>query len=191
MDGEEQKAAATFLQNLGTENDMWIFVGVHSFGRNVADLPMNSLMAIPPNGSSVSGAKYTLTLYDKIHLFDQHPSPKSTGNSKVEMLQESKSTGRGRQTPPCVEIPSNIAARVGMAICYDLRFPELSQYLVRQFNANIITYPSAFTVPTGRDHWEVLIRARAIECQSFVVAPAQIGQHNADRCSWGGSMASI
>jgi len=68
-----------------------------------------------------------------------------------------------------------------------LRFPEISLALKRQ-NAQIITYPSAFTVPTGKAHWETLLRARAIETQAYVVAAAQVGQHNEKRMSYGHSM---
>ncbi|KAI9819949.1 MAG: Carbon-nitrogen hydrolase [Pycnora praestabilis] len=68
-----------------------------------------------------------------------------------------------------------------------LRFPEISLALKRQ-NAQIITYPSAFTVPTGQKHWEVLLRSRAIETQAYVVAAAQIGAHNEKRVSYGHSM---
>lgn len=68
-----------------------------------------------------------------------------------------------------------------------LRFPEISLTLARQ-NAQIITYPSAFTVPTGKAHWEPLLRARAIETQSYVVAAAQVGAHNEKRTSYGHSM---
>lgn len=94
--------------------------------------------------------------------------------------------------------------RVGLTICFDvclqllrraarvlisnqLRFPEISLALKRQ-NCQIIIYPSAFTVPTGRAHWDVLLRARAIECQSYVIAAAQAGAHNSKRISYGHSM---
>jgi deaminated glutathione amidase len=70
---------------------------------------------------------------------------------------------------------------------WQLRFPEISLALKRQ-NAQVITYPSAFTVPTGKAHWEVLLRARAIETQAYVIAAAQVGQHNGKRRSYGHSM---
>lgn len=111
------------------------------------------------------------------------------------------------QILPPFETP---VGRVGLAICFDvspgfclssfrpkgfhaltchvqLRFPEISLALKRQ-NAQIITYPSAFTVPTGRAHWEALLRARAIETQSYVVAAAHAGPHNEKRTSYGHSM---
>ena len=73
--------------------------------------------------------------------------------------------------------------RVGMTICFDLRFPEISLALHRQ-KADIITYPSAFTVPTGHAHWKTLQRARAIETQAYVIAAAQSGHHNEKRVSY-------
>ena len=77
---------------------------------------------------------------------------------------------------------------LGLATCYDLRFPEMSQALVHDMGARTLLYPSAFTVPTGAAHWEVLLRARAIESQAFVVAAAQVGRHNDKRESYGHAM---
>lgn len=76
---------------------------------------------------------------------------------------------------------------IGTSICFDLRFPQLSTIL-RKLGAHILTYPSVFTVPTGKAHWEVLLRARAIENQCYVVAAAQVGTHNEKRSSYGHSM---
>lgn len=76
---------------------------------------------------------------------------------------------------------------LGFSICYDLRFPNLYQKLVKQ-GAEILTIPAAFTSHTGKDHWEVLVRARAIETQSFVIAAAQIGRHSSHWHTWGKSM---
>lgn len=76
---------------------------------------------------------------------------------------------------------------MGLMICFDLRFPALSAR-IRDLGAQVLTYPSAFTVPTGQVHWETLLRGRAIETQSFVVAAAQVGNHNGKRVSYGHSM---
>ena len=76
---------------------------------------------------------------------------------------------------------------LGLTTCYDMRFPEVYT-LLRQKGAQVLLAPSAFTVPTGRAHWEVLLRARAIENQCFVLAAAQVGHHNAKRKSWGHSL---
>ena len=80
-----------------------------------------------------------------------------------------------------------LLGHIGLLICFDLRFPEPSLAL-RRMGAQIITYPSAFTVPTGKAHWSTLLRARAIETQSFIIAAAQVGRHNERRVSWGHSM---
>lgn len=71
--------------------------------------------------------------------------------------------------------------------CYDVRFPQFSLAL-RNLGANVLTFPSAFTVPTGQAHWETLLRARAIETQCFVIAAAQTGSHNSKRTSYGHSL---
>ena len=118
------------------------------------------------NTSIVFGPDGTeLGRYRKIHLFDI-TTPDGTG------YRESASYGAGNQV---VTVNAG-AVRLGLAICYDLRFPELFLAL-RQAGADVILLPSAFTVPTGRDHWEVLLRARAIETQCWVVAAATWGQH--------------
>ncbi|KAI1198645.1 carbon-nitrogen hydrolase [Nemania serpens] len=140
----------------------------------------NRTIYISPTGSLVPSASY-----DKLHLFD------------YAALRESASTQAGaRLIPP---IPSPVG-RLGSLICFDLRFPEPALHLTRPHHshshshshshasdrledapdgpAQILLYPSAFTVPTGRAHWEVLLRSRAIETQSYVIAAAQVGAHN-------------
>ncbi|CAK7241947.1 MAG: Carbon-nitrogen hydrolase [Sporothrix thermara] len=117
--------------------------------------------------------------YDKLHLFDYAAAG----------LRESAQTQAGTALLPPYSTP---VGRLGSLTCFDLRFPEpaiaLAHY-AKPAPAQIITYPSAFTVPTGRAHWEVLLRARAIESQCYVVAAAQVGRHNAKRVSYGRSLA--
>ncbi|KAI9790285.1 MAG: Carbon-nitrogen hydrolase [Peltula sp. TS41687] len=134
----------------------------------------NILIWIDSNGKVVQR-------YQKIHLFDVDLL--NTPHGPL-VLKESASVEQGGAITTPFETP---VGRVGLAICYDLRFPEISLALRRQ-GAQIITYPSAFTVATGRAHWEVLLRARAIETQSFVVAAAQVGRHGGKRVSYGRSM---
>lgn len=115
--------------------------------------------------------------YDKIHLFDVAIP------GKDERYQESASVQPG-SAPVCVDTP---AGRLGMAVCYDLRFPELFRRLLG-LGAEWFCLPSAFTAPTGRAHWETLLRARAIENLCHVVAPAQSGFHENGRETHGDSM---
>jgi nitrilase len=115
--------------------------------------------------------------YDKIHLFDVAIP------GRDERYQESASVRPG-QTPVCVDTP---AGRLGLAVCYDLRFPELFRRLL-ELGAEWFCLPSAFTAPTGRAHWETLLRARANENLCHVVAPAQSGFHDNGRETHGDSM---
>jgi deaminated glutathione amidase len=111
--------------------------------------------------------------YRKIHLFDV-ALPDGTTHT------ESRSVAPGDE---CIAVDTP-AGRVGMSICYDIRFPELYRRLVT-LGARVITVPAAFTVRTGRDHWHVLLRARAIESQCYVIAAAQWGSHGGGRTTYG------
>ncbi|ODQ77610.1 hypothetical protein BABINDRAFT_163337 [Babjeviella inositovora NRRL Y-12698] len=104
--------------------------------------------------------------YQKLHLFDI-----SIPNGPI--LKESNSVERGNEIIPPFDTP---AGKLGMGICYDIRFPELALRL-RSLGAQILTYPSAFTMKTGAAHWHLLARARAIDTQSYVVMAAQAGTH--------------
>ncbi|MGL4858398.1 MAG: carbon-nitrogen hydrolase family protein [Enterobacteriaceae bacterium] len=116
--------------------------------------------------------------YDKIHLFDVD-IPDSHKH-----YRESDVYHRGQE----VVVVDTPVGKLGMTICYDLRFPGLFQQL-RLKGAEVIAVPAAFTRLTGRAHWEVLLRARAIETQCFVLAPAQVGRHSNTRRTWGHSLA--
>lgn len=111
--------------------------------------------------------------YSKVHMFDV--------DVPGSRITESDYTVAGARISRPVTTP---VGKVGLGICYDLRFPEFSLSLAKM-GADIITYPSAFTVPTGMAHWEVIMRARAIESQCYVVSAAQVGQHNPKRASYG------
>lgn len=115
--------------------------------------------------------------YDKMHLFDVEV------DDPQARYMESRSFEPG-DTVVCVPTP---LGRVGLSICYDLRFPELYRRLLES-GAELLTVPSAFTRVTGEAHWEVLLRARAIENQCYVLAANQGGVHNATRETWGHSM---
>jgi predicted amidohydrolase len=115
-------------------------------------------------------------VYRKVHMFDVEIDGRSYNESEVEQAGD--------------EIVSSVTAdgvELGLAICYDLRFPELFRILAVR-GARVIALPSAFTLPTTRDHWETLIRARAIENQTFMIAANQVGPHPGDHRSGGRSM---
>lgn len=117
--------------------------------------------------------------YDKIHLFDVDLP---TGES----WRESAMYQAGREA---VIVPDTPVGRLGLTICYDLRFPELFQRL-SEAGADAIAVPAAFTVPTGKAHWQVLLRARAIEAELFVIAAAQAGLHEDGRETYGHSLVA-
>ncbi|HVS03295.1 MAG TPA: carbon-nitrogen hydrolase family protein [Thermoanaerobaculia bacterium] len=125
-----------------------------------------------------SPAGERLAVYRKIHLFDVAVPPDV-------FFRESETVAPGEE-PVVAATP---LARIGMTVCYDLRFPELYRRLTAD-GAEVLTVPSAFTSTTGKDHWEPLLRARAIENQCWVVAPGQHGRHDDGglRHSWGHSM---
>jgi nitrilase len=115
--------------------------------------------------------------YDKIHLFDVDIPERS------ERYRESAHVTPGDSAV----VVDTLAGRVGLSVCYDVRFPELFRRLSAE-GAQILTVPSAFTTPTGRAHWETLLCARAIENLCYVVAPAQSGVHPNGRETYGDSM---
>jgi nitrilase len=133
----------------------------------------NASLAFNPQGERVA-------VYDKIHLF------KFDDGSRV--YDEAAVLVPGRQ-PTWFDLPSRDGHRwrVGLSVCYDLRFPELYRALAAQ-GADLLLVPSAFTYVTGQAHWELLLRARAIENLSAVVAAAQGGQHENGRRTWGQSI---
>jgi predicted amidohydrolase len=131
----------------------------------------NTSVVVSPDGDEVAR-------YRKIHLFDVDLGEESGG-----AYRESRHFAPGED----VVVAKTALGGLGLSVCYDLRFPELYRRMVDD-GARMIAVPSAFTPETGKAHWEVLLRARAIETQCFVLAPAQCGQHTPDRRSHGHSM---
>ena len=115
-----------------------------------------------------------IQVYRKLHLFDVEIN-------QGPILKESDATLKGQSIVPPI---STSLGHIGLGTCYDLRFPEFST-LLRQQGMDIMTYPSAFTVKTGMTHWDILLKARAIENQCYVIAAAQQGKHGAKRESFG------
>ena len=155
-----------FLANLARECGIWLLGGTLPLKSHQSGKVLNSLMAYAPDGTLASR-------YDKIHLF---------GFTRgEESYDESRTIVPGSE----VAVLETPFARVGLSICYDLRFPELYRAMGQ---CDLIVMPAAFTATTGRAHWEVLLRARAIENQCYVLASAQGGLHPNGRRTWGHSM---
>jgi deaminated glutathione amidase len=151
----------------------WIVAGGMPEASGDAARPYNTSLLVAPDGRIAAR-------YRKIHLFDVD-LPDGT------RLLESGATRAGTETVVADITAGTETAKLGMTICYDLRFPELYRKLVEQ-SVRIITVPAAFTLTTGKDHWHVLLRARAIENQVFVLAPAQHGRHPRNRATYGKSV---
>lgn len=158
-----------FLMNQAKEHGIWLVGGSIAIRSEDGRSRSRSLL-LDPHGAVAAR-------YDKIHLFDVGIP------GSEESYQESATTVAGTE----VVSAQTPLGRIGMAVCYDLRFPALFQRLGEQ-GMDILALPAAFTVPTGGAHWQVLLRARAIESLSFVVASAQWGEHGGGRKTYGHSM---
>jgi predicted amidohydrolase len=163
------------LAAVAAELGVWLLIGSIAVRTGEADGRFaNRSLLVAPDGTVAAR-------YDKIHMFDVE-----LGSG--ESYRESTAFRPGGRAV----LASAAGARLGMTVCYDLRFPHLYRDLARA-GAEVLMVPSAFTVPTGRAHWRVLLRARAIETGAFVLAPAQTGTHAAGdgpaRRTWGHSLA--
>lgn len=166
-DGEIVRALGDWSKRHG----IWLLGGTFPEAIPGDDRVYNTSTVFSPEGLEVAR-------YRKIHLFDV-----TLGPDAQDAYRESTHFAPG-DALVCADTPFG---GIGLSVCYDLRFPELYRTLARR-GARWLTVPSAFTRETGKDHWEVLLRARAIECQAFVLAPAQCGRHAPDRASHGRSL---
>jgi len=159
-----------FLARSARELGLWIVGGTVPLRASDSRHVRNSSLVYAPSGQCVAR-------YDKIHLF--------RFDNGQEQYDESRVIESGA-APVTFDLPSvdGNSYRVGLSICYDLRFPEL----YRAMKADLLLVPSAFTRTTGQAHWEVLLRARAIENLAYVVAAAQGGVHDNGRHTWGQSL---
>ncbi len=157
------------LRELARRRSIFVVAG------SIAEKSPNPKMTA--NTSAVIGDDGSiLAVYRKIHLFDVNiPDGARYAESEVVIPGDK------------VVVAPTPLGRIGLTVCYDLRFPELYRKLA-SLGAEVITIPAAFTLFTGKDHWEVLLRARAIENLAYVVAPAQVGRHSANRQTFGNAM---
>jgi len=159
----------SWASELAAELGIWLVAG-SIVERAQGDRLHNTSVLLSPDGERVAA-------YRKIHLFDVEVEGVSYHESDVETPGED------------IVVADAGELRLGPAVCYDLRFPELFRILALR-GARAFSLPAAFTVPTGRAHWEILIRARAIENQAFVLASGQCGRHPDGKESYGHSMIS-
>ena len=175
-DGAGQKPGliTSTVIDLARSTGAWVVAGGMPEKSGDPQRPFNTSLLVAPDGNVVAR-------YRKIHLFDVD-LPDGT------KLLESGATSAGNE-PVVATLGSSSGAdiKLGMTICYDLRFPELYRKLTNE-GVRIVTVPAAFTLTTGKDHWHVLLRARAIENQVFVLAPAQHGKHPRNRQTYGKSI---
>jgi nitrilase len=160
----------SFLSDTARKLKMWILGGTIVIRGDSERRVANASLLIDDAGKRVAR-------YDKIHLFDV------TIPGRDEQYRESTHVTPGRE----LVLADTPAGKLGLSVCYDMRFPELYRELVSQ-GAEWLVMPAAFTVPTGRAHWETLLRARAIENLCYVVAPAQSGTHTSGRETYGDSL---
>ncbi|HWX79323.1 MAG TPA: carbon-nitrogen hydrolase family protein [Steroidobacteraceae bacterium] len=159
-----------FLSNTARKLKMWILGGSINIKGDSPKRVANASLLIDADGRRVAR-------YDKMHLFDV------TIPGRNEQYWESSHVVPGRE----VVVADTPVGRLGLSVCYDMRFPELYRELVTR-GAEWLAMPAAFTVPTGQAHWETLLRARAIENLCYVVAPAQFGLHSNARETYGDSL---
>jgi deaminated glutathione amidase len=159
-----------FLRDTARRLGLWILGGTTVIKGDSAARVANASLLIDADGKRVAR-------YDKIHLFDVAIP------GREEKYLESTHVMPGREAV----IADTPVGKLGLSVCYDMRFPELYRDLVAR-GAEWLAMPAAFTVPTGRAHWETLLRARAIENLCYVVAPAQSGTHSSGRETYGDTL---
>lgn len=165
---EETSRVLAFLSRQAAEHRMTVVGGTVALCSADAGMIRNTCPVFDADGECIGS-------YDKIHLFDVDLEQESYRESEVVLPGD---------RPEIVHMGH---WNMGLAVCYDLRFPELFRHYSAH-GCNLFALPAAFTVPTGMAHWETLLRARAIENQAYVLAAAQSGAHPGGRKTWGHSM---
>ena len=163
-----------FLSAAAREHGLWLVGGTLPVATASADRALNRCCVYAPDGAEAAH-------YDKVHLFAFDDGRESYDEGRTLLAG---SAPLALQAGP---LPNGERLRVGLSICYDLRFPELYRALM-QPPCDVLCVPAAFTHTTGQAHWELLLRARAVENQCYVLAAAQGGMHPNGRRTWGHSM---
>lgn len=166
---EKDHPALAFFSRLAKELGVTLHIGSISSIRTDGGKLANRSYLFGPDGVEIAQ-------YDKIHMFD-------VDLPNGDKYRESDSNRAGDKAV----VATAAGAKIGLSVCYDVRFPHLYRTLAKQ-GAEILMVPAAFTVPTGQAHWEILLRARAIECGAYVIAAAQTGTHEGGRATYGHSM---
>ena len=161
-----------FLSDTAAKHKVWLAGGTLPLDCGSSEKIWNTSLVFDFTGACVAR-------YDKIHLFGFR---KTHDDGRVEAFDESRTIRHGSNAPVALDSPFG---RIGLSVCYDLRFPELYRALGE---CDLMLVPSAFTATTGKPHWETLLRARAIENLCYVLAPAQGGKHSSGRRTHGHSM---
>jgi predicted amidohydrolase len=164
LDGPTLRWAGSLARELG----IWLVAGSIVERIEGDDKLRNTSVLLDPAGTRRA-------IYRKVHMFDVEVGDVTYSESEVEAPGDE------------IVVADLESVKLGLAVCYDLRFPELFRIMAVR-GAQAFALPSAFTVPTGRAHWEVLVRARAIENQAFVIAAGQVGRHPPDHETYGHSM---
>ena len=164
------------LAGIARDNRVWLIGGTLPLRvAGDADHAYNACCVYAPDGKPAAH-------YDKMHLFTFKTGDEDHDESRV--LRAGSAPVAFTATAPA----DGAALRVGLSICYDLRFPELYRALGAEAPCDLLSVPAAFTYPTGEAHWELLLRTRAVENQAYVIAAAQGGRHENGRRTWGHSM---
>jgi predicted amidohydrolase len=178
MGPEEQRLAGaeplegptlSAVRELARRRRIWIVAGSVSEKVDAPGKTANTSVLVSDEGELAAA-------YRKIHLFDVNIPDGARYAESASVLPGDR--------PVTAATP---LGTIGLTVCYDLRFPELYRKL-SEAGADVITIPAAFTLYTGKDHWEVLVRARAIENLAYVIAPAQVGRHSQNRLTFGNAM---
>ncbi len=166
---ESESAAISTIADAAEKHNMWVHLGSAPVRSDDGGKFANRSIVIGPDGM-------IRARYDKMHLFDVDLATGERWRESAAYL--------GGEGPVAVQTPMGL---MGLSVCYDLRFPDLYSAYAKA-GVDVLAIPSAFTVPTGKAHWHILLRARAIEAQAFVIAAAQCGKHQDGRETYGHSL---